>query len=256
MASGMLTPEVWKHLVSTSDDYELFEPFTEWVPAMGLDDVKVVWKQKAQEIKTSGDFEVRPAIQTASVRTTEPDDWSTLGTAVAGNDETCDEFDIATTTVDKFFVRFGVAYKLSTNAVQGEADVSLQVSYNSCGRIVGGKTETFSTNTVSDQMRPVTGWIPAVGVAKVKAAIIVQCGSATFRGRLTYRTADTSSENPNGWTDIDSPHSDGEHNTNEINIASALIDKMWVQFGIRYDLSSSGTWTTGTISTAVSVRAT
>jgi len=145
---------------------------------------------------------------------------------------------------------------LSSGESLGEVDAALQVSYNSCGRIVGGKTQTLSTNSSTDRIISVTGWVPAIGVAKVKAAIIVACGSAYFRGKLCYRYAATVTEDPAAWQDIDSWHSDGEHNTGEIDISTALADRMWVQFGLRYELSSGSDWTTGTLSAAVSVRAT
>ena len=35
------------------------------------------------------------------------------------------------------WVRFGVAYDLSTGATAAKADVELQVSYNACGKIAG-----------------------------------------------------------------------------------------------------------------------
>lgn len=83
----------------------------------------------------TGDFGARPAYQTAVVRTNKPDSpapFDAQGSYVSTNSDNYDDVDLTSVTDSKFFIRFGIQYKITSTSV-GSADVSLQVSYRAKG---------------------------------------------------------------------------------------------------------------------------
>ena len=265
---GITTPEATKRLVTTETEW-VYEPFTDWTPVIGLDTVKAVLKRKSTSIQGSGNMKFKVVAQYAKVRADNPEPWETpSGVSEYSDDgDSCTgEITLGTSAENAFFVRFGVGYKLDgmpTPPTLGQSDVALQVSYNACGRMVGGRTLQLQADSDKDRFHPVTGWVPAISVNKVKAAIIMTADSGgTIQCRLTYRTADAITEETGGWdTSLDSWHkpssgSNWEGNTGEIPGTGFSIDsKMWIQFGIRYALEmSSTTFSYATVSTAVAVR--
>lgn len=251
MSCFSMTSPIQKRLVALSDSVVQYEWFTDWMPAIGLDEVQGVLKNKA----VTGNFESRMAIQTAVIRTDNPDVPSLLESSYQAQGERCSSvLDVTSQRSTKFFVRFGVAYHLSSGSTPGQSDTSLEIAYNSCGRIIGGDTAQLVVPGATSCYRPFTGWIPAHHAAKVKAAIVVTNGHANFRCQLAYRTATTSRESPNAWSsNFESTWHSGndEFNTGEVTLS--ISSHFWVQFGLEYNLSS-GSDGEASVSMSVGVR--
>lgn len=242
MPCGGLTKKVSKRLNAYSATAAQ-EWFTDWLPAIGLDESMFVFKARAA---TSGNFEAQVIMQTASVRTDEPDPTSNLGTGQTTSGGTSFSYNpgvqgISASTAGKMFVRFGVAYKFASGESQCSADVELEVSYKQCGDLVGAATHQLSTVTTDDQYVAITPWLPGILVDKVKAALIINSLTGNFRCRLAYRTAPTSKESPSGWnlvTDANAPYTAGEFCTSDLPVT--VGSNMCIQFGLMYDLSAAG----------------
>jgi len=245
-----LTSPVQKRLYALSDAVVQYEWFTAWMPAIGFDSVQGVLKNKA----LTGNFESRMALQTAAIRADNPDTPVLLESSYQGSGERCSTvLNVAGDTDDKYFVRLGVAYHLSSAGNPGQADVSLELAYNACGKIIGGDVAQLFVPGTTSQYRPFTGWIPASHAAKVKAALVVLNSSANFRCQLAMRTATTSREATGSWSsNLEALwHSgDGEFNTGEISLSNGSV--FWVQFGLEYQLSSGSN---GQASVSMSVAA-
>jgi len=262
---GATTPSVAKRLVTTTKDYWTYEPFTQWAPVTGVDKVKATLKRKSVTVNGTGSFKVKPVVQYAAVRTDDPESWSTLGgSEYSGDGDSCTgEIDISSDAASKFFVRFGVACKLDgASPTYGQADVALEVSYNACGKVAGGRTLQLQTNSTTELFHPVTGWVPGIAVEKVKAAIIITSDSmGEFECKLAYRSAEAVKEEPGEWSAIGaswySPSSGRNYEANTGEISSLYLgSKMWVQFGIAHKLNTGSTLAYATVSTAVATRAT
>ena len=100
--------------VHTTTTIERFEPFTDWMPGVGLDKVKMVIKRKSVQLAgTSPTFNVKPAIQVALVRPDNADDWAVIagvGPYSGAGESNTGEINVAATTAGKFFARLGVSY--------------------------------------------------------------------------------------------------------------------------------------------------
>lgn len=252
-----------RRLVTTST-VEAFEPFTEWMPAIGIDAVKMVIKRKSVQLAgTSPTFNVKPAIQVATVRPDNPGTWATIsanqGNPYAGQGEdNTGVLNIASTTAGQAFVRFGVSYYLGgTTPTHGQADVEVQASYVQCGSVVGAMTQELSAvNTTSDVWVAVTGWVPAMDIDKVVAQFVLSDLTGSFRCRLGYRKATTNTQTPSAWSSLEgTPHdANGETTSGEITI-NDLGGEMLAQFGVGYSqASASSTPGQATVSVSVAVR--
>ena len=105
-----------KRLVTTTT-IETFEPFTDWTLGIGVD--KARWVIKRKNVQVNGGaptFNVKPAIQVALVRADNPNDSAVIsgvGPYTGAGEDNTTEQNIASLTASKFFVRFGVAYKVA-----------------------------------------------------------------------------------------------------------------------------------------------
>lgn len=248
MACGQLSSEIQKHLVSTTST-GVFEWLTDWVPAIGLDSVRATIKHKA----VNGNFQTKFAIQTADVRTNNPNSPATLEQSwTAGAGERCTgNVDLSSYTNDALFVRLGVSYAASSGV--GEADVSLQVAYDACGQMVGTVSSEVLAPDANDSYLPVTGWIPAIHVGKVMAALVVAGGGPNFRTRLAVQTATTSVESPGAWTTTFDTWRSGDQEVNTGELTPSIASAMWVRIGVQYTCSS-GTNLRSFITCAVGIR--
>lgn len=252
MACSAAMSLVQRRLAALSSSETQLEWYTDWMPAIGLDNVQGVLKNKA----VTGNFESRMAMQTAAIRTDNPDSPILLESSYQASGERCSSvLSIATDLLSKCFVRFGVGYHLSSGSTPGQSDTSLELAYNSCGRIIGGDVAQLYVPGTTSFYRAFTGWIPAAHAAKVKAAIVILNASANFRCQLAQRTATTSRESTSAWSSAleGGWHSgNGEYNTGEVSLSNG--SSFWVQFGLEYQLSS-GSSGEATASVSVAVRA-
>lgn len=215
--------------------------FTGWMQCTGFDTIVPVLKAKAA---TSVYFEAQLVLQTAKVRTTEPEAPVTLGSVQTPSSGSFEynpgAIDVSSNTDEAMFIRFGVAYNYTSGQEPASADVELEVSYHQCGQIAGAATHQLFATTGTAQFIAVTPWLPALLVEEVKAAASATSVTGNFQWRLVYRTAATSKESPGAWavvTDNNAPYSSGDINTGDLPVS--LTGKMWVQLGVQF-LSSSG----------------
>lgn len=244
MACGGLSKKSQKRLNAFSTTVA-YEWFTDWLPAIGMDSAMVVLKGRAA---SSVQFQAQVVMQTAAVRTDQPSDPITKGSAQFPATNTnyfsynTNIMDITSNTGSVMFVRFGVAYNLVSGAsVPASADVELEVAYTQCGDIVAAVTHQLATTTSTAQYIAVTGWLPRILVDKVKAGLVCNSLTGNFVFQLAYRTAETSKESPSAWTLVadatgPAPYGAGEGCTSELPVS--LGNNMWVQFGIMYKSTS------------------
>jgi hypothetical protein len=115
MACGNALPPGGTH-VSTTSTTANYVWLTNWMPAIGLDTVRLATKIR----NLSGSIQIQPAMQVALVRTEKPASPTTLDAAQTANGEYCtgDE-DVSASTAGKQWVRFGVAVSLTTGSSLG-----------------------------------------------------------------------------------------------------------------------------------------
>jgi hypothetical protein len=263
MACGKTGRPTTKRL-KTSTTTEQFEPFTDWMPGVGLDTVKMVIKRKSVQLAgTAPTYNVKPAIQVALVRPDNPDDWVVItgvGPYGGPGESNTGEMSVAATTAGKFFVRLGVSYYLGGTApTNGQADVEVQVSYVSCGSIVGSMSQDLQAfNTTTDSHVAITGWIPAIDADKVVAAFVISNLVNNFRCLLAYRKATTSIQVPSVWASLEgSTYRTGNNETTTGEITLAVGAEMFVQFGLAFSQGTAGQAPgEASVSTSVAVRKT
>ena len=242
-----------QHLVATSTTDTLVW-FTDWMSAVALDDCVAVLKLA----NVSGNFRAQPAVQTAGVRGDKPDAGSVVGSQQTTTGEyfySVSDFDIDALTVAKTLVRFGVACDISSSPGLGQADVSLELALRQCGKLLAPWSGHLVATSSDDQFVPITEWLPALGVVAFQGTLVISSLTGSFRILLTYRTATASPELPGAWdpTGRGSAYTaDGEVNTGEL--TPTTTGKMWIQLGIRYDLTS-GTLGQADVAALIGVRA-
>lgn len=238
------------HLIVTSTDV-LYYWFTGWQPAIGLDSIKSGVHLKG----ITGNFQARLAIQVASVRTDNPSAPALLETAYSNSPDRCSGvLDVSASTSTPMFVRFGVAYNLSSGSTPGQADVRVDLSWPACGQAAGGGTFALLAPDTNSRYQAISGWIPAIFADIVKAAIVVTATIGNFRCQLAFRTATSVKESPSAWSSNleELWHGgNGEFTTGEKTLS--VSSSMWVQIGVEYSLSS-GTNGSAQVSVAAAVR--
>lgn len=159
--------------------------------------------------------------------------------------------DVTGTTASKYFVRYGVAYKVTT-AGEAQADVSLQVCAETYGKIVSTKTISLIAPDTSVYYQPLTDWMPTMMFSKLKAVFILQNPSADFRGALAWQFASTSVESPGAWSNTGTWYSSGEQCTGEVSTTPGS-DEMWCRAGIAYK-SNNVNNVSATVTASVAIR--
>lgn len=249
MACGGATGLRQKTLNAVSVGFSV-EWFIDWLPAIGLDDITVVLRAMAA---TSEHFQARVVYQTADVRTNNPNTPITFGdlkTSTGNEIQYCKSDSVATDTVDAAFIRFGVQYNFEAGYSACRADVELEVSYSQCGNMIASVSTQLNTATTTSQYLPLTNFMPGIIASKVKLACIVVDRSGDFQWRPVYRLAEYTKEEPGSWTDLSTGWYDADEEFNTGELVPTIVDKMYIQFGIEYCLSST---TPGQVSIAVAV---
>jgi hypothetical protein len=248
-----LTSAVERHLVALPPTFVRHEWFTPFVPCIGVDAIIAVWKQR----NAGANFRGVPVYQCAAVRMDKPGAVQSLTgvNAQAGNGEwPTGSVTISSVTVNNFFIRFGMEFDVSSGTAPQEADVTLQIAYDQCGRVLGSRSLDLSTVTLSDASIPITGWVPAIHANAVMAAVIAKSLSGNVQYRLTYRTASTSIEDASAWsTTFDSYRTTAEWNSTT-GLTLSLGTNMWVQFGIQYSNSAVPSLGQATIDVVTGIR--
>lgn len=238
--------------LSTMSTTTAYAWYTSWLPAIGMDSVKGVLQNRNHD----GNFQSRLAVQTAAVREDNPDAPTTLEAGWLGNSERCTGVvDLTSYTGPKMLVRLGVAYNLSTGSNLGSADTHLELTYNNFGRIVTRKDLRLHTPDTANYYEPLTGFLPAVHVAKAKASLVITDASANLQTRLAWRAATIGPQSPGSWsTTWDTWHSSsGEFATGEL--TPSVSTDMFIQIGLQHSMTS-GTHGVGLVHAVVAVRPT
>ena len=225
--------------------------FTNFFPCIGVDKAKAVLKNRA----VSGNFQSQLCVQYASVRTDMPDAPSAVGSPLVGAGESCTGVvDIATDTASKLYMRVGVAHSLSSGSSLGGADVTLDLSYVACGRIVSTVSREYLAYSTTSVSQAISGWLPALEVEEIKVGVVVSGLTGNAQWRICWRIATTSTEAPGAWTTTESFRNTNntEVNTGEITISAA--SDMYIQIGAEVSLSSGSTPAQVTLVTALAVR--
>ena len=238
-----------QHLVAPTTD-TVYTWYTPWRSALGVKSARITTKRRC----VVGNFQCRPCMQVAAVRGDKPEDPVPLDSQMrAGAGEQCVAATISDTTDSKMLVRYGVAYSVSSGGL-GQADVELAVVDDGCGDSLGTTSATLVTMSGTNAYFVITGWVPALTAAVVKAAIIITGLTGNFQCRLAWRAANTSTEAPGAWSDsFDAWHtSNTELCTGELQPGAST--DMWVQFAIQYALSSGSSLGSATVSTTIGGR--
>ncbi len=235
----------------TSEHVALVLP---WVSGTGLDTVVALLRRTALTREGAGDVQVKLAIQTAAVRTTDPDDWTGLGSWYSNDGVDCTgSVDVSSYTAGKLHVRFAIMYRASASTLSaGEVCAALQVAWCSLGRVVGGRTTTLTTSTSTDFYETFTDWIPYAWVDEVKMGLIVTDRQGNLQVQVAYQTAEAEVEDMDAWANVpgsSAQSSDGEWCTGELDLQAT--GKMWIRFGLRYQATSGSASATVTLITTV-----
>ncbi|MFA6958391.1 MAG: hypothetical protein WC538_21195 [Thermoanaerobaculia bacterium] len=246
-----------RHVRSLQSTEYLFEPFSPWYPVVGVDAVRVSVQQAGGAVNQT-DFETKFAIQYAALRTETPTAWTAYGSARTGAPASgCGDTPIAADANANMWFRIGVGVKYAAGFSPDGADVTLDATWNACGRIADARTFDVATSPVGHTSTMVlTDWLPRLDLDRIKASIepfSMQKTSGTFNFQLAYQTADTEIESPGAWTAIGSSYSNnsGTPNTGELSLPPTAA--MWVRFGIQYWQTTSGL-TTMSFNTIIGVR--
>lgn len=231
------------HVVATSST-EQFEWLTGWMPTEGVDNIRAVLKAKNA---TGSGFQWRLAIQYAAVRADNPGTPATFsgaGQTQAGNGE-YETGDISVSAQQEMpgnrLFRLGIAYASPSGGVQ-QADVSLVASWKSVGTHLGAARVTLSAVDTGTKYEPLTGWVPATFMSKVRAVFVmtgITGASNNFRYRFAFQTAGPSVQDPSGWNDLESfvtpSTANTERNTGEISLSTTA---MWFRLGVGYGMTT------------------
>ena len=224
---------------------EQFEAFTGFLAAVGLDAARFTLKRKS--VSTAGTaptLTFKIAYRIAQNRADNPGAWNVIaGFSTTGAGEDLIDVNCASITAGQAFIQWGVSYTLGGTApTDGQADVELTITTQTCGASAGTRSEDLTSfNTTTNTFVAISGWLPTLGVQAVVTFFTI-CGIAgNLRLQLCYRTATTSTQSAGAWTLLEGTNyrsTDGETTTGEI--ALSLSTVMWVQFGIAYSQSSAG----------------
>ena len=253
MSCSTMLPPTQLTLVSMSTT-KRYTWFTGWMPAMAMDAASATLKL----VGVLGAFRGQVAYQLATNRIDKPSAPVAIGSQQSTDGEyfySTTDFGLDAATPGVTFIRFGVAHDISTSPNQGVAEATLQVGFKQCSVHLAAWTAHLQTLTTSSQYIPITGWMHTLGVVKVQGTITVTSLVGNFRMILTYRTATTSTESPGLWdsTGIGSAiTADGESNTGELSVTTT--GKMWIQIGIRYELSSGSSLGQADVSVLPGIR--
>ncbi len=246
-----------RYLRSLQSTEYLFEPFSPWYPAVGVDAVRVSVQQAGGQVDQT-DFETKFAIQFAASHTETPSSWTAYGSARSGAPAGgCGDTPIAADANANMWFRLGVGVKYSSGYTPSGADVTLDATWNACGKIADARTFDLATSPVGQTSTMVlTNWLPRLDLDRIKASIepfaMVQT-SGTFNCRLAYQTADSEVESPGDWTAIGSTYTQNSGTANTGELALPPTAAMWVRFGIQYWQTTSGL-TTMSFNTILGVR--
>ena len=239
MSIVTLLPEVNVAVSGNSTTTYVNYWLTGWMPCIAMDSALSTLKI----VNCVNNVEVVAAVQFATCRIDKPSAPTEVGTVRTSDNEyqtSTTDYGIAATAPGNTYVRFGVACKVS-QAGQGRADVAFQLSFVQRGTLIAPWTGHLLAPGPTKIFVPVSGWLPAIGVVKVRATITIGDIANNLQLVLTTRVASTSPEAPDAWDPtglITALAANGETtSTAEITVAAAA-GKAWLQFGLWHNQST------------------
>jgi hypothetical protein len=237
-------PTLEKRLTAFSTA-EVFEPFTEWTSAKGVDRVRVIVKVLAE----SGEFQGRLGVQTAVCLTDTTgaggrQDPTTIGSQNVGEGEFIIDTNLALTTVSQF--RLGWWCSLTSGSSPGQADVRMTPSFvRNVEELVEWQGQVQTDNTAS-YIQVLSGWVPAFGLQSLRAALVAAGVSGQVSTQLMIRTANTDPSSPNAWQSLESAVAGARQSCIDVNVTSitdpgAGTKPFWVQLGLAVQLTAGAT---------------
>lgn len=195
--------------VSTDNSAFSFRPFTDWIPAQNVDNVRSTLRMFAE----LNSMDIKFAYQTATVVTdvtgasfynAGPNAWTEIGTAMSANGLQTESHTIGGSTSGNFLVRFGIAFKSTTGGTLAEASVGVDVQVEGgsipLGAGVNLDLHAAPVGTGLSGFTPVSGWLPAAGIQSFQAGILkTDLGSGNVNLYGVYQIADDP-EFPGAWT--------------------------------------------------------
>lgn len=203
---------------------------------MGMDDASAT----LQLVGVLGNFRGQVAYQLAATRTDKPSAPVAIGSQQTADGEfyySTSDFALSAATPGNSFIRFGVAHDLSSAPSQGVAEATLVVSVRQCGSHMGAWSGHLDTTTTASKYVPITAWVHTLSAVNIQIAIVLASLTGLAQVTLTYRTATASRDVPGTWDSAglgSTLTATGETNSGE----PTTTGKMWIQFGLKYELSS------------------
>jgi hypothetical protein len=235
MQCNQLTPTISRAIRSFSGTADLYDPITDWQPAIGVDRVRATIKPQNGN---ASDMILRLGVQYAATRPEIPGDWAAAATTtVTPGSEVCIPATLAPDAESKMWYRLGLQSNLNGGS-PNTVDVAFQAAWNACGRVAVQRSLSVLTLTPENKSVAVlTDWMPVIGVDAVKAAIElarVDKVAGNFYYRIAYQKAAADVATPGAWTALskDYVHNDTAINTGELGLD--LSDSMFVRFGLQY----------------------
>lgn len=236
-----LLPEVTMTVMGTSTTQYQYFWFTGFMSCIAMD--AVLSSVKITNI--AGGCQITPFVQFAAVRpdapsapagipAVTPTNWTTNGEKIV----TVANYAMASAANGNTYVRFGVGV-LVTAAGTGVADVTFQLSYLQLGKLLPPWSGHLSATSTTAIITPITGWMSALNISAVEAAIVMGDRGNSYAVDLVYRTAAASEETPDAWSSgvlAAAIAANGETNSTERAISPG--SKMLIQFGLSSVITS------------------
>lgn len=232
------------HLVSTTTTTQ-YSWFTDWMTADGITNIRAVLKCKNA---SGANFRWQLAIQYAAVRADNPGTPATLGNQQTNSGEyQTQDVPVGTGMDANRLFRLGIAYSSAQTGME-QGDVSLQASWLQLGTDLGSSRMVLGVVDSGVKYAPLTDWIPATVMSKVKAAFILTSitPSTGYLGyQFAIQFAGTTVAQPGAWELLGAGYTRPGANVtyeehNSAAIAPAANTNMWFRLGVAYNQNSSG----------------
>lgn len=217
-----------------------FVPTSRWMPVTGLSTLDFAMRIS----NLAGSIEVKPAVQMAEVRPDSPNAATAITAGAYQAADGIDHFQETVTGSTKLLYRVGVMHKLSTGSSLGSAEIVLDAAQQLCGQTLRQTAVPVNPGQISGtdiNYAELSGWLPAVGLDKIKAAFMVVDNESDYlEYQLVIRSA-VDRRQPNAWQTAEAswtnPSSTNtERNTAELSVpaGASITSNQFFQLGVAF----------------------